>query len=73
MACNRALTSTPLEHLWNEPERQLHPGASLVPDLTNALMAERAQIPTATFPNLLKAETADWNGSKWGRESDAEV
>lgn len=52
---NRALTSTPSTHLWNELESRLHPEPSRptsLPELTKALRAERAQIPTATLRSL---------------------
>lgn len=46
----------PTEHLWDQPDRCLTPRLShptSVPDLTNALVTERAQIPTTTFENLV--------------------
>jgi hypothetical protein len=47
----------PIKHLWDELERRLqarpnHPTS--VPDLTNALIAEWKQIPTAMFQHLVE-------------------
>jgi hypothetical protein len=48
----------PIEHLWDEFERRLearpnHPTS--VPDLTNALVAEWKQVPTAMFQHLVES------------------
>lgn len=45
------------EHLWDEQERQLHPRPPHLTsglDLSNALVAEWAQIPTAIFQNWVE-------------------
>ena len=48
----------PIEHLWNELERRLRARPNRptsVPDLTNALVAEWKQIPTAMFQHLVES------------------
>jgi len=48
----------PIEHLWEELECRLQARPSRptsVPDLTNALFAEWAQIPTDTLQNLVES------------------
>uniref|UniRef100_UPI00358E9025 uncharacterized protein n=1 Tax=Myxine glutinosa TaxID=7769 RepID=UPI00358E9025 len=52
----------PIKHLWDELERQLrarpnHPTS--VPNLANALMAERKQIPAAMFQHLVESPPED--------------
>lgn len=45
------------EHLWNELESRLHPRTPhppSVPDLTEAPVAEWAEIPTTTDQNVVK-------------------
>lgn len=54
----QSLDLNPTEHFWYDSEIQLlvrsfHP--SLVPDLTNALLAEWAQISTDTLQNLAES------------------
>ena len=47
----------PIEHLWDELERRLRARPkrpTSVPDLTNALVAEWKQVPTAMFQHLVK-------------------
>ena len=46
----------PIEHLWDELERQLQARPNRptsVPDLTNALVAEWKQVPAAMFQHLV--------------------
>ena len=48
----------PIEHLWDELERRLRARPNRptsVPDLTNALVAERKQVPTAMFQHLMES------------------
>ena len=48
----------PIEHLWDELERQLRARPNrptLVPDLINALVAEWKQIPAAMFHHLMES------------------
>ena len=48
----------PIEHLWDELESRLRTRPnrpSSVPDLTNALVAEWKQVPTATFQHLVES------------------
>ena len=45
-------------HLWDELECPLGAGTSRptsMPDLTNAILTERAQIPTDTFQNVAES------------------
>jgi hypothetical protein len=47
----------PIEHLWDDLERQLRARpnhATSVPDLTNALVAEWKQVPTAMFQHIVE-------------------
>ena len=47
----------PIEHLWDELERQLRARPNRptsVPDLTNALVVEWKQIPAAMFQHLVE-------------------
>ena len=41
----------PILHLWDELERRRKP----VPNLTNALVAERKQVPAAMFQHLMES------------------
>ncbi|XP_070962114.1 ataxin-2 homolog [Oncorhynchus clarkii lewisi] len=48
----------PIEHLWDELERRLRARPNRpasVPDLTNALVAEWKQVPTAMFQHLVES------------------
>ena len=48
----------PIEHLWDELERRLRARPNRptsVPDLTNALVVEWKQIPTAMFQHLVES------------------
>ena len=48
----------PIEHLWGELERRLRARPNRptsVPDLTNALVAEWKQVPTALFQRLVES------------------
>ena len=48
----------PIEHLWDELERQLRAKPKLptsVPDLTNALVAEWKQVPAGMFQHLVES------------------
>ncbi|MCI4392463.1 hypothetical protein PGIGA_G00146260 [Pangasianodon gigas] len=54
----KSLDLNPTEHLWDELEHRLHPRPprpTSVPDLTNALVSEWTQIPTATLQNLVES------------------
>ena len=47
----------PIKHLWDELERRLRARsnrATSVPDLSNALVVEWKQIPTAMFQHLVE-------------------
>ena len=47
----------PIEHLWDELECRLRTRPNLptsVPNLTNALVAEWKQVPTAMFQHLVE-------------------
>ena len=48
----------PMEHLWDELERRLRARPNRptsLPDLTDALVAEWKQIPTAMFQHLVES------------------
>ena len=48
----------PIEHLWDELERRLRARPNRltsVPDLTNALVVERKQVPAAMFQHLVES------------------
>ena len=48
----------PIEHLWDELERQLQARPNLptsVPNLTNALVAEWKQVPAAMIQHLVES------------------
>ncbi|MCJ8734651.1 hypothetical protein PDJAM_G00237750 [Pangasius djambal] len=55
----------PTEHHWDELEHRLHPRPPHIPtsapDLTNALVVERTQIPTATLQHLVEKSGPYYN------------
>ena len=56
----QSLDLNPKEHLWDELESQVRArpnSPTSVPDLTNALVAEWKQVPTAMFQHLVEGLT----------------
>lgn len=55
---NKALTSTPLKHLWGELKRRVQARryrTTSVANLTKALVAEWGKIPAASFQTLVES------------------